>query len=309
MRGLFLEALLIIALCSALYSTSIDAASTQRPGASHMLDPDKLSLASVSAAVVDANTGQPLFVKNGERQMSIASITKLMTAMVVLDSGASLDELLTIEAIANKSGKNAFSRIRLGSRLSRGELLRLTLMSSENRAAGTLARSHPGGERAFVHRMNNKASELGMYQTVFIDPTGLSPGNVSTSYDLVKLLTAAMAYPLIQSYSTTTGYTPRFKNPSYSLRYGNTNVLVHRAQWDIMLSKTGYLREAGRCLVLALTVDDRPLHVVLLDSFGKRSPIGDVGRIRKWLERGYGGKVAPAARAYEQRRLKQRIGP
>ncbi len=258
------------------------------------------NLASVNAAV--ARVGEPTLVygKNAERPVPIASITKLMTALVVLESGEPLDEWLTFYRRHTPAAANAYSRIRIGSQLRRSDVLRLALMSSENFAAYTLARHHPGGFEAFVAAMNETAERLGMVNTRFVDPTGLSTDNVSTAADLVRLVEATLQYPEIQSYSTTGYYQARFRKPRYSLSFGNTNPLVHRESWGVTLSKTGYLAEAGRCLVMVSEMNGEAMVTVLLDSLGTRSPLGDAGRIRRWLATGAPGTVAKAARQYER---------
>lgn len=268
-------------------------------------DPANLSLASVHAAIADLDTGDVLYRKNANRIVPIASITKLMTALTVLDSGADLGQWLTIVDREEPPPNNAYTRLRVGSEARRGDLLRIALMASENHAAYVLARHHPGGLSAFVADMNAHARELGMERTRFVDPSGLSSGNRSTAEDLLKLITATAGYPKIREFSDTPRHTVRFRNPGYRLRYGNTNVLVYRDHWDVGLSKTGYLDEAGRCLVLLTGIDGRRVAMVLLDSFGRRTPVGDAGRVRRWLETGESGTIAAAARRYEQRRTGQ----
>lgn len=265
-------------------------------------DPAALELASVQAAVADLASGELLFSKHADRQVPIASVTKLMSALVVLDSGAPLDEWLTIVPRAERAPVNAYSRIRIGSELRRGDLLRITLMASENQAAYVLSRHHPGGRDAFVAAMNDKAAELGMHASHFVDASGLSAQNRSTAADLLHLVAAAMDYKLIRDYTRTTGYTAQFRKPRYTLQYGNTNLLVHRESWDVALSKTGYLQVAGRCLAMVANIDGRPIAIVLLDSLGTRTPLGDAGRIGRWLRTGQGGSVAAAARDYERQR-------
>ena len=201
--------------------------------------------------------------------------------------------------------KNAYSRMRVGSTLKRKDLLRLALMSSENLAAYTLAHSYPGGVEAFVVAMNKKAQSLGMQDSRFVDASGLSSRNLSTAADLVKLVEAVAKHDLIREYSTTPSYTAHFRKPRYSLGYGNTNRLVHRTSWDIELSKTGYITEAGRCLIMVSKVDGKDVAIVLLDAFGKLTPLGDAGRVKRWLTTGDGGKVAGAALRYEQSKSKQ----
>ncbi|OEY67909.1 D-alanyl-D-alanine endopeptidase [Marinobacter sp. X15-166B] len=258
------------------------------------------NLASVQAAVAEVGAQTLMYGKNAQRPVPVASITKLMTALVVMNSGAPLSERLEFYPRHKEAAANAYTRIRVGSTLSRADILRIALMSSENFAAYTLARHHPGGYDAFVTAMNDQARALGMTQTRFVDPTGLSAHNRSTAADLVRLVEAALAYPAIMEYSTTGYFTARFRQPRYDLAFGNTNVLVHRGNWDVRLSKTGYLKAAGRCLVMVADMNGKPVITVLLDSLGTRSPLGDAGRIRRWLASGESGQVAAAAKAYEQ---------
>lgn len=264
-----------------------------------------INLASVSAIAVDSKTGTVLFAKNSDIVMPIASITKLMTAIVILDSKLSLKEKIRFAKEDKESINNYFSRVRVESELSRGDTLRIALMSSENLAASSLARTYPGGSIAFVKAMNAKAKALGMTHTHFVNSTGLSEKNVSTASDLAKMVAAAAKYPLIKKYSTTQTYTARFKRPRYVLGYTNTNVLVRAGHKDVKLSKTGYLDEAGRCLTMLRRIGNKDVVLVMLDSFGKRSPIGDANRIKKWLQTGKQGKVAKSALKYEQMKLAQ----
>lgn len=278
-------------------AAAIDATQAQRAAAN-------LHLASVNAMVTDLGSGEPLYRKHADVAVPIASVTKLMTAMVVLDSGQPLDQWLTIVAWDRKLEKNAYSRLRIGSQAQRGELLRIALMSSENLATHVLASHHPGGADAFVDAMNAKARALGMNDTRFVDPAGLSPGNVATAADLAAMVRAAHDYRVIRDYSTGYQHTVQFRNPRYTLPYGNTNPLVASSRWRVDLTKTGYLTEAGRCLVLVTEIDERPVAMVLLNSFGTRSPLGDAGRVRRWLTTGEGGQVAGPARQYEQERTR-----
>lgn len=265
-------------------------------------DPSGLQLASIHAVVAALDSGDVLYRKRADQAVPIASITKLMTAMVVLDSGEPLDEWLTIPERREPPPNNGYSRMRVGSQLPRGELIRLALMASENLAAYTLARHHPGGLEAFVAAMNAKAAELGMSQSHFVGPSGLSTGNRSSASDLLKMIKAAAGYERIRHYTQSTLHVAHFRNPSYTLRYGNTNVLVYRNRWDVELTKTGYLDEAGRCLVMMTEIDGRRIGMVLLDSFGSRTPVGDAGRIRQWLATGRSGPIAKAALRYERRK-------
>jgi len=249
----------------------------------------KISLRSASALVQDADTGEIVFGKNTDAVVPIASITKLMTAMVTLDRGLDLEEPITLNREDAVAMKGTRSRLRTGLTLTRGDLLLLALMASENRAAATLGRSYPGGMEAFVDAMNAKAAVLDMTESRFVEPTGLSPANVSTASDLAKLVRAAHEYPQIREFSTKDRATVKVGMGARKVRplsYGNTNGLVRSSYWEIGLSKTGYISEAGRCLVMQVRLADKDLIVVLLDSWGKHSRIGDANRIRKWLENG-----------------------
>jgi len=239
-------------------------------------------LRSASVLVQDTATGEFIIDKNSETVTPIASITKLMTAMVIIDSGLDMEARIVLERGDIDSKKGSRSRLNTGAILTRGELMLLALMASENRAAAALGRTYPGGKGAFVAAMNAKATELGLTDTRFDDPTGLSPNNVSSARDLAKLVRAAHEYPLIREYSTTERTT--VKVHGRPLRFANTNGLVRNAHWEIGLSKTGYISEAGRCLVMQVRLASKDLIVVLLDSWGKQSRIGDAQRIRKYLE-------------------------
>lgn len=261
---------------------------------------ERPALASVNAAAAMVGEDTLLFDKNADRPVPIASITKLMTALVILDAGLDMSEWLTFEDRHLPAAANAWTRIRIGSQLRRKDVLRIALMSSENFAAYTLARSFPGGFDRFVQAMNDKAAELGMVNTRFVDPTGLSADNISSAADLVVLARAALRHPQIREHSTTGYFRASFRKPRYSLSYGNTNSLVHSQSWGVSLSKTGYLEEAGRCLVMVSRMDGRDVITVLLDSLGTRSPMGDAGRIKRWLATGQPGTVAAGAKRYEQ---------
>lgn len=241
-------------------------------------------LRSAVALVLDAASGETLYAKNSEIILPIASITKLMTAIVVLERGLDLEQRVAVSAADLRAMRGARmpGRLRSGSVLTRDELLLLTLMASENRAAAALARTYPGGTESFVAAMNAEAGRLGLYDTRFADPTGLSPDNVSSAQDLAKLVRAAHGYPLIREYSTRPSAQVRARGGS--IGYSNTNRLVRSDQWDIELSKTGYIGAAGRCLVMHMRVASRDLVVILLDSWGKYTRLGDARRIRKWLE-------------------------
>ena len=251
-------------------------------------DVRKIALRSSSALVQDAATGEVVFGKNPEAVVPIASITKLMTAMVILDAGLDLDERIKLSREDAVAMKGSRSRLRTGLEISRGDLLLLALMASENRAAAALGASFPGGLEAFVDAMNLKAAAIDMHDSRFVEPTGLSPANVSTASDLAKLVRTAHEYPLIREYSTKDRASIRASSGrrAQALAYGNTNGLVRSKYWDIELSKTGYISEAGRCLVMQVRLAEKDLVVVLLDSWGKHSRIGDANRIKKWLESG-----------------------
>lgn len=264
---------------------------------------ENLNLASVHAAIVDLDSGETLHSKYADTAVPIASLTKVMTALVILESDQSLQEYITIVERNRPTPVNAYSRIRTGSKARRGDLVRIALMASENLAAHVLARHYPGGYDAFIDAMNRKAESLGMDDTEFVDAAGLSSQNRSSAADMVRLLSAAWKHGKIRDLSTSRYHTVSFTNPRYQLRYGNTNVLVHRNRWDLELTKTGYLDAAGRCLMMATKVDGRTLGMVFLDSFGKRTPLGDAGRVRRWLETGNSGAVAGAARRHEQEKV------
>ena len=265
-------------------------------------DPQGLELASVHAAIGPLTGRQEdvWYSKRADHAVPVASLTKLMTAMVVLEAEQPLDEWLTIVERTEEVEKNAYSRMRIGSELTRGTLLRLTLMSSENLASHVLASHYPGGRTAFIEAMNAKAESLGMTATRFVDPSGLSTQNRSTATDMLTMVRAAFQHDHLRYFSTTAHHTARFRSPVYTLGYGNTNSLVSHGQWDVQLSKTGYLKEAGRCLAMVADIDGQPVAMVFLNSRGTRTPLGDAGRTRRWLATGEGGPVAPAAREYEQ---------
>ena len=242
-----------------------------------------LNLKSASVLVVSQDNGRALYAKNTQAVVPIASITKLMTAMVTLDARLALDERVTISEADVDDLKGTRSRLKVGAALTRSDLLHLALMSSENRAAAALSRAYPGGTAAFVAAMNQKAIELGMWRTRFVDGTGLSSDNVSTAQDLAKMVNAAYRYPLVREYTTDTDHAVRFANCRV-LRYRNSNGLVKNPNWHIGLSKTGYISEAGRCLVMQAEIASTPVVIVLLDSWGKSTRIGDANRIKKWIE-------------------------
>jgi D-alanyl-D-alanine endopeptidase (penicillin-binding protein 7) len=241
-------------------------------------------LRSSSALVMDADTGEVVVDKNSDTVTPIASITKLMTAMVVLDRGLDLNQRIVISRDDIDSLKGTRSRLRPGNVLTRGELLLIALMASENRAAAALGRTYPGGLEPFIAAMNAKAAALGMHDSRFVDPTGLSPYNVSSARDLAKLVQAAHDYSVIRDFTTRDRATVRVSERGRPLTYVNTNGLVRQHRWEVGLSKTGYISEAGRCLVMRVRLASKDLIVVLLDSWGRYSRIGDAQRIKKWVE-------------------------
>jgi len=243
--------------------------------------PDPLALRSSVALVIDQDTGEVLFSKNGSAVLPIASITKLMTALIVTEAEQPLDQLLTITQADVDTLKGTTSRLRLGTLLSRGELLHLALMSSENRAAHALGRNYPGGVPAFVATMNRKASELGMTDTRFADPTGLSSANQSSARDLAVMVMASSSNDLIRSLSTSPVH--HVAVGSHELYFRNSNRLIFSPQWSIGLQKTGFIREAGRCLVMQAQLADRHLIMVLLDATGPETRIADAERLRRWI--------------------------
>ncbi len=258
------------------------------------LDPANLKLKSASVLIVDPVNNETVYAKSANDVTPIASITKLMTAMVVLDSHPDLDATLTIDTDDFDYLKGSRSRLRMGTELSRRELLRLALMSSENRAASALARSYPGGTEAFVTAMNVKALSLGMTHTRFHDATGLSPQNVSTANELAKMVSAAATYPMIREFTTTPSHYVEVQPTGRILGFNNSNRLVQSGGWDIQLQKTGFINEAGRCLVMMAQIASKPMVIVLLDSVGKYTRVADANRVKYWLETG--GSL-PLARA------------
>jgi serine-type D-Ala-D-Ala endopeptidase (penicillin-binding protein 7) len=252
------------------------------------LNPKQLRLESESALVVDGQDNE-VYAKQIDEPQPIASITKLMTAMVVLDAALAPEERITITRDDRDVIRYSGSRLQPGATLTRDQLLRLSLMASENRAANALARTYPGGRDAFVQAMNKKARFIGMKSSHFADPAGLDSGNVATARDMVKLVRAAQKYPLIREATTTRTMSVHPYKGKGELRFNNTNRLLKNAAWHIQLSKTGYLNEAGRCLVMQASIGNQPLVIVLLNSFGKLTPFGDSNRIRKWIENGAKG--------------------
>jgi D-alanyl-D-alanine endopeptidase (penicillin-binding protein 7) len=233
--------------------------------------------------VLEQDGDRVLYAKNTDAVVPIASITKLMTAMVTLDAKLSLDDMVVITKEDVDRIKGTTSRLGVGAMLTRRDLLRLALMASENRAAAALSRAYPGGREAFVGAMNRSATVLGMWNTEFVDGTGLSSRNVSTAEDLARLVRAAHGYPLIREFSTDSQHTVTLFS-GQKLQYANSNRLVKNQHWEIGLSKTGYISEAGRCLVLQAMIQSRPVIIVLLHSWGTLTRIGDANRIRRWMK-------------------------
>ncbi|MGU7780220.1 D-alanyl-D-alanine endopeptidase [Burkholderia sp. PU8-34] len=252
--------------------------------------PDALALRSSVAYVVDQNTSEPLFDKNSHAVVPIASITKLMTSMVVLDSKLPLTDQIEVTDEDRDYEKGTGSRLSVGSVLSRDDMLHIALMASENRAAAALSRYYPGGRPAFIAAMNAKAKALGMTDTHFENSTGLSSQNVSSARDLVKMVNAAYQYPLIRKFSTDRSY--EVNTGKRNLAYNSTNALIRgNGSWDIGLQKTGFINEAGECLVMQATIHGRPMVIVLLDSYGKYSRFADAARLRNWLDAGGGERL------------------
>ncbi len=243
---------------------------------------------STGVLVFDPTSGQTLFSKNADQAAPIASITKLMTAMVVLDAKLAMDEPIELTVDDIDLVKNTHSRLPIGSHFRRDDLMRLALMASDNRAASALGRTYPGGAAAAVIAMNEKAKALGLTQTHYIDSSGLSPGNVSSPTDLGKLVAAAATYPIITEYTTTGAVNVTLPDSKRKLSFVNTNALVRSSDWKIGLSKTGYINEAGKCLVMHAMIANQPIVIVLLDSWGRLTRIADANRIRKWLEKNPG---------------------
>ncbi|QJE00849.1 D-alanyl-D-alanine endopeptidase [Massilia forsythiae] len=255
---------------------------------------DPLALRSSVAYVLDQDSSEVLFEKNSSVALPIASITKLMTGFVVVQAHQNLDEILTVTEDDVDHHKFTSSRLQVGTRMTRGDLLHIALMSSENRAAAALGRNYPGGINAFVAAMNAKARELSMNNTHYVDSSGLSSQNVSSARDLAKLVSMAHHEPLLRQYTTDPNYV--VEAGGRALRYSNTNYLVAMPDWNIGLQKTGFINEAGRCLVMQAMIQGRNVVMVFLDSKGKQSRTADAGRMRRWLE-AIKPPVIPAAAA------------
>ena len=292
------HAILVIAVSVYLLLPSTSMAAIEKPKPVQ-------EVAASSAMLVDLNINEVLYSSNPDIVVPIASVTKLMTAMVTLDAKLALDEKIDINIKDTKEMKGVHSRVRIGSVLTRKEMLLLTLMSSENRAAASLAHHYPGGYKSFITAMNDKAKALGMKNTRYVEPTGLSASNVSSANDLILLLKASENYPLLGELSSTQKKTVTFAKPRYKLDFYNTNRLVNKADWNIELTKTGFTNDAGHCLVMRTEMDKRQVAFVVLDAFGKLTHIADANRLKKWLETGKTTPIPKAAKQYKQQRLKQ----
>jgi len=244
-----------------------------------------LKVRSSKVMVVNHESGEVIYQKNAYAKASIASLTKLMTAMVMIDSGINLNEKIKISKLDIDKLKWTGSRLPVGTRLSRLALLKISLMSSDNRAASALSRSYPSGKRGFIKAMNIKALQIGMHNSKFKDPTGLDKRNISTARDLVRMVGAAYQYPLIREMTTTASGKVRVGRNKKTIGFMNTNSLVRKGNWVIGLSKTGFIREAGRCLVMQTKINGQSVIMVLLNSYGKYTRIADAKRIRNWMEK------------------------
>jgi D-alanyl-D-alanine endopeptidase (penicillin-binding protein 7) len=269
------------------------------------LNTKSLRLKSKGVLITD-EFGNRLYAKEADTPRPIASLTKLMSAMVVLDGGQSLDEEVTISKEDRDLIKLTGSRLRYGASLSRGDILTLALMSSDNRAAAALARTYPGGTAAFVKAMNAKAKALHMYNSRFVDAAGLHADNKASPSDLARLVLAASRYPLIREITTRKNKDVRPYERKGALRYVNTNRLLRNKHWDIQISKTGYINEAGRCLAMLVNIDDTDMVMIFLDSYGKLTPFGDANRTRKWLKEGVSKRNEMLAQAETQQQPLQR---
>lgn len=290
-RGLSITAF----ACLVIFATSVSSAAAVEGAVvpTHLQHAAPPGLRSGAALVLDTTHSSVLYSRNAEVAMPIASITKLMTALVVMDAEQPLDEPLEISSEDRSPGKGSRSRLVPGTRLTRGDLMHLALMASENHAAHALGRAYPGGLAACVSAMNAKARALGMTSAHFVEPTGLSDENVASPEDLSKLVMAAAQVPAIRQYSTDRGYEVRVGRRM--VRFRTTDSLVTRPDWAIQVQKTGYISEAGRCLVMQTVIENRTVVIVLLNSYGKRTRVADARRIRKWMEAKLTLHAAPVA--------------
>jgi serine-type D-Ala-D-Ala endopeptidase (penicillin-binding protein 7) len=304
---IILSFVLIALIAPAAIAAGVDTAAQVPPTVA--LDVSKLKLASSNVLVMDAAAGHPIYAKAADTVTPIASVTKLMTAMVVLDAAQPLDENIPVEVADLDLLRGSHSRLRLGIELPRREMLRLALMASENRAASTLARHYPGGFDACIAAMNQKARELGMAHTHFSDATGLTSENVSTANEVALMVKAAAAYPMIRDATTTSSAYVEVQPTGALLGFNNTNALVRGGNWDIQVSKTGFIREAGKCLVMLATIASRPIVIVLLDSYGKLTRIGDANRVKHWLETGEAMPMVKAVKSAAKPKHMSRNAP
>lgn len=288
-------------------SASVTTKSTATKTSATKKAPAKQEVAANSALVVDLKTNEVLYSSNPDAVRPIASVTKLMTAMVTLDAKLPMDEKLAININDTKEMRGVYSRVRIGSVISRKDMLLLTLMSSENRAAASLAHHYPGGHKAFIKAMNAKAKALGMKNTRYVEPTGLSEKNVSSAKDLVVLLKASQGYPMLGQLSSTEKKTVTFAKPKYSLDFRNTNRLVYKDNWDIHLTKTGFTNAAGHCLVMRTEMAKRQVAFVVLDAYGKYTHVADANRLRHWLETGKVTPIPAEAKQYKKQRSQQQL--
>ncbi|MBK5142709.1 D-alanyl-D-alanine endopeptidase [Budviciaceae bacterium BWR-B9] len=265
----------------------------------------QIGLSSQSALVVDINTGKVIYATNPDKVAPIASITKLMTAMVVLDARQPLTQVIPVRINQTPELKGVYSRVKVGSEITRKDMLLLALMSSENRAAASLAHNYPGGYKAFIRAMNAKAKSLGMTHTRYVEPTGLSEKNVSTARDLSKLVMATKKYPMLSQLSTTPEKIVSFENPRYTLEFRNTNHLIRDHDWNIQLTKTGFTNKAGRCLTMRTVIGNREVALVMLDAYGKYTHFADANRLRNWIETTPSLPVADASKSTKKQKVRQ----
>ena len=285
--NLYIKSILLVIFLFSPFShltLAKDSLSSKQPSL-YVKNSKSLKVRSLKAIVVNQNTGEIIYEKNADVRASIASLTKLMTAMVVLDSGLDLNKEIKLTKADIDRVKRTTSRLPIGTKLTKYELLKVALISSDNRAAFALSRSYPSGRKGFINAMNVKAIQLGMQNSQFRDPTGLDKRNISTAKDLLKLVRAAYQYPVIRDLTTTPSESIKIGRKRNSIGFNNTNPLVRKGLWDIGLSKTGFIRESGRCLVLQTTINGEPIIIVLLNSYGKLTRFADVKRIRNWMNK------------------------
>jgi len=281
-KSFFLAVFLFLPLTNLTFAK--DSSNLKSPSL-YVKNSKSLKVRSLKAMVVNQDSGEVIYQKNADAKASIASVTKLMTAMVVLDSGLDLSKKIKITKADIDRVKRTTSRLPIGTELSRYELLKAALISSDNRAAFALSRSYPSGRKGFINAMNVKAIQLDMQKSQFRDPTGLDKGNISTAKDLLKLVRAAYQYSLIRELTTSPSENIKVGKRRNGISFNNTNPLVRKGAWDIGLSKTGFIRESGRCLVLQTVINEEPIIIVLLNSYGKLTRFADVKRIRNWMNR------------------------